>query len=564
MSVGLIDLDIMDDIANAINAKLSSSGTMTPSEMATNISNIHTSSEVKLGAGSFSSNGVYPASSDNLDGYSTVTVSLPLDSITVTENKTYYASSYNLEGFNEVVVDTPVTILTNLNVNTNSVYTASSGYGYDVVSVDVPNTYSASDEGKVVSNGVLSVQTSSNITANTPTGTYIDTTTISQVTVDVATGGGSDYDPFSGTDVVESVTAYCNEINSSTGSTTFYTTYSNSRINVLTISASTSVNREFQNLNATFNPNQVLFNKLILDSTVLLTQANQTSYSYSGHMDIKEAVVECPIDNSGVLGRIFYGCSALKKLDMQNAIITTASVGNVLFDCVNNCSSLKEIKLPSNIIILGESFACNCYSLKTINTDNIKYFFAKVFQNCYSLQKLNLNSLTDLGVSSSKGSTFTNSGLEEVNMPNLENWLGTSDFSSCKNLRKVISLGTQITSIPGNSFQYCINLKTVPIPNTVTSIGSSAFQGCKALKNIIIPAEVTTIGSNAFYDCISLDWIQFLSTTPPTVQYSSTFQNIPTTCKIYVPTGTLSDYTSANNYPSSSTYTYIEGSPPST
>lgn len=55
----------------------------------------------------------------------------------------------------------------------------------------------------------------------------------------------------------------------------------------------------------------------------------------------------------------------------------------------------------------------------------------------------------------------------------------------------------------------------------------------------------------------SLKEIHFLSATPPTI--NSSFESyIPTTCKIYVPTGSLSAYTSASNYPSSSKYTYIE------
>ena len=584
MSVGLIDLNIMDDIANAINQKLSSSGTMTPSEMATNIDSISTASDVRLGAGSFSVNGVYLASSDNLDGYNTVTisvpntytssdngkvvqgnalvaqtsstvtqnttldtttinsvtvslpldsitvsnngtyyassnnlegftqieVSLPLDSISVSSNGTYYANSYSLRGFTSVEVSTPVVTLTSLSVSANDTYTASSGYGYDVVTVNVP------------------------------------------------TSGGSDYDPFSGTDVVESVTTTCDLLSSSTGD--FYTTYSNSRINTLEISSSPS-NSFFQYLNSSTYPNQVLFNKLIIASGVTLMAS-----CYSGHTDIKEVIINGKL-NSFEQGGHFQSCPMLKKVDMSNmtgASSGTSGTGNVMHDSFKFCSTLKEIIIPSDVTALGDNFADGCYSLKSINTDNIIKLNKQTFQNCYSLQKLNLNNLTHLGTISSDNGTFQNSGIEEINLPNLTEWIASSTFSNCKNLRKVISLGTQITSIPGNSFQYCINLKTVPIPSTVTSIGSSAFQGCKALKNIIIPAEVTTIGSNAFYDCISLDWIQFLSTNPPNVQYSSTFQNIPTTCKIYVPIGTLSDYTSANNYPSSSTYTYIEGSPPST
>ena len=59
--------------------------------------------------------------------------------------------------------------------------------GYSSVSVDVPNTYTAADEGKVVSNGELVAQTSSSVTQN---GT-VDTTLISSLLVNVQGGGGA-------------------------------------------------------------------------------------------------------------------------------------------------------------------------------------------------------------------------------------------------------------------------------------------------------------------------------------------------------------------------------------
>lgn len=63
--------------------------------------------------------------------------------------------------------------------------------GYSAVTVNVPNSYAAGDEGKVVSNGALVAQTAraSEITAN---GTY-DTTTNNEVTVNVAGGGSGDF-----------------------------------------------------------------------------------------------------------------------------------------------------------------------------------------------------------------------------------------------------------------------------------------------------------------------------------------------------------------------------------
>ena len=75
------------------------------------------------------------------------------------------------------------------NINQNGVYTAleDSADGYSKVTVDVPNTYTAEDEGKVVDNGALVAQTamSSEVTEN---GT-VDTTLYNSVTVNVPSGG---------------------------------------------------------------------------------------------------------------------------------------------------------------------------------------------------------------------------------------------------------------------------------------------------------------------------------------------------------------------------------------
>ena len=71
----------------------------------------------------------------------------------------------------------------------NGTYAPSTGKdGFSQVTVNVPNTYAAGDEGKVVSNGALMAQTAraSTITSN---GTY-DTTENNSVTVNVSGGGG--------------------------------------------------------------------------------------------------------------------------------------------------------------------------------------------------------------------------------------------------------------------------------------------------------------------------------------------------------------------------------------
>lgn len=72
-----------------------------------------------------------------------------------------------------------------LSVSQNGTY-SETGKAYSPVSVNVPNSYSASDEGKVVSNGALVAQTSQTIDSN---GTY-DTTLKNEVVVNVSGGGG--------------------------------------------------------------------------------------------------------------------------------------------------------------------------------------------------------------------------------------------------------------------------------------------------------------------------------------------------------------------------------------
>lgn len=84
-------------------------------------------------------------------------------------------------------VDPGSIVLINKNITENGTYNAASDNadGYKRVVANVPNTYAASDEGKVVSNGALVSQTEhAEVTAN---GT-IDTTLNNRVVVNVPQG----------------------------------------------------------------------------------------------------------------------------------------------------------------------------------------------------------------------------------------------------------------------------------------------------------------------------------------------------------------------------------------
>lgn len=113
------------------------------------------------------------------------------------------------------------------------------------------------------------------------------------------------------------------------------------------------------------------------------------------------------------------------------------------------------------------------------------------------------------------------------------------------------------TSLGASAFNGAYALSKIDIPNIVT-IGNSAFSNCSGLGSVVIPASCTSIGASAFSGCTSLREIHFKASIPPTLSDRNVFTSLSTSCKIYVPTGSLAAYTTATNYPSSSAYTYEE------
>ena len=197
-----------------------------------------------LGTKTITSNGEYDAQDDGYDGYSSVDVQVPgssptlqaktniaptTSSQTITADQGYDGlSSVQINAMPSGTAGTPTATkgtVSNHSIAVTPSVTNTTGYitgstingtavtvsaseldsgaksitsngnsqdvvGYASVNVNVPNSYSASDEGKVVDNGALVSQTSDTVTAND---TY-DTTLINSLTVNVSGGGGVSVD----------------------------------------------------------------------------------------------------------------------------------------------------------------------------------------------------------------------------------------------------------------------------------------------------------------------------------------------------------------------------------
>ena len=200
-------------------------------------------------------------------------------------------------------------------------------------------------------------------------------------------------------------------------------------------------------------------------------------------------------------------------------------------DCVYR-NAIRKVELGSGVTSISSSAFVDCYSLSSITIpDSVTSIGFQAFVDCYSLSSSTIpDNLTSISVQA---------------------------FRNCYSLSS-ITIPDSVISIDQYAFRNCYSLSSITIPDSVTSIGDSAFQGCYGLSSITIPDSVTSIDKYAFQNCYGVAHLYFLPTTPPSVSNSNAFLKIPTDCVIHVPVGRLSAYTSAANYPSSSTYTYVE------
>ena len=219
------------------------------------------------------------------------------------------------------------------------------------------------------------------------------------------------------------------------------------------------------------------------------------------------------------------------------------------------CNCLSSITIPNSVTIIEDDTFHQCRSLSSITIPNsVTTIGSNVFSACYNLSSIIIpNSVTTIGSSAFMGCY----SLLSVIISDSVTTIGGSAFSNCASLMSII-IPDSVTTIETTMIGTCPSLTSIIIPDSVTTIGSNAFMGCYGLSSVTIPDSVITIKGNAFSTCYGLGFIRFEPTIPPTVANSNAFLNLATDCIIYVPAGTLSDYTSATNYPSSSTYTYVE------
>jgi hypothetical protein len=192
-----------------------------------------------------------------------------------------------------------------------------------------------------------------------------------------------------------------------------------------------------------------------------------------------------------------------------------------------NARSLIHINLPAGSVSTGNDMFNSCYSLKNITYGADYIIRFRAFNSCFVLEKAVIND-----IQTGANSHFTNSGIKEVVYPDT------------------------VTSLFPNIFQNCRFLKKVKLNNTLTSVGNFAFADCPNIESLEFPDTLTSIGGGCFQNNISTLEYTFLSTTPPTLSFTSAFTGINAACKIYVPDASVAAYKAATNWVTYANYIY--------
>ena len=101
--------------------------------------------------------------------------------------------------------------------------------------------------------------------------------------------------------------------------------------------------------------------------------------------------------------------------------------------------------------------------------------------------------------------------------------------------------------IYGNTFNGCINMESIVLPENIVHIYYGAFYNCKKITKINIPEYVSLIGDNCFTNCTALREVTVGNPDPATISLGeSIFGNVNLSqCTLYVPLGTKALYENA-------------------
>ena len=273
--------------------------------------------------------------------------------------------------------------------------------------------------------------------------------------------------------------------------------------------------------------------------------------------------VTIPNSVTSIGGSAFYWCNGLTSVTIGNSV---TSIGEGAF---SYCSGLTSIEIPNSVTYIESGAFAVCFSLTSIDvaSDNSNYcsvdgvLFNKDKtiliqypggkQGSYTIPN-SVTSIVEWAFAGSRVLTSIDVASDNSNYCSVDGVLFNKDKTTLIQYpggkQGSYTIPNSVTSIGNQAFYWCTGLTSVTIPNSVTSIGNNAFYICISLTSIEIPNSVTSIGNEAFAWCSGLTSVTNFANTPQEID-SYVFDNVDkSTCVLYVPAGSISDYQSADGW----------------
>ena len=213
--------------------------------------------------------------------------------------------------------------------------------------------------------------------------------------------------------------------------------------------------------------------------------------------------IRIPTTMTEIPAYCFTECKNLERIFLHD------DISNIGKEAFFNCYALKSFTAPRSLTVLSDALFYNCESLSRVTLhDGITEFGTECFTFCTSLRELITNKddendsylVWPKALQTMGETVFANSGLEHVSIARTKlTEIPAHAFESCGNL-SAVSLPLQVEKIGNQAFKSTA-IPDLELPATTKELGSSVFSGCKNLWRIVCKAiTAPTIQANTFPD----------------------------------------------------------------
>ncbi|MCM1194963.1 MAG: leucine-rich repeat domain-containing protein, partial [Firmicutes bacterium] len=152
-----------------------------------------------------------------------------------------------------------------------------------------------------------------------------------------------------------------------------------------------------------------------------------------------------------------------------------------------NCRNLESVELPASLYAIYRNAFYGCTALKSINLENVGSIGEDAFSQCKNLRSVVLSKKLE----SISDGVFASSGLTHIDIPKKVAKIGDRAFAgTC--LEK-IRIPDSVTEIGKAAFEYCEKLKEISVGAGMILLDFSIFDFCYCVEEISIGKNVSLI-----------------------------------------------------------------------